>query len=151
MPQGQLRALLRRYVRPYRSLVAVVVMLQIISTLAALYLPTVNAAIIDDGVAQGDTHTITRLGMVMLAVTLVQITCSIGAVYFGSRTGMGFGRDMRSALFHHITGFSAEESSRFGASTLLTRTTNDVQQLQVLVQITCTMLVTAPGSVNLTV
>jgi ATP-binding cassette subfamily B protein len=144
MPQGQLRALLRRYVRPYRSLVAVVVMLQIISTLAALYLPTVNAAIIDDGVAQGDTHTITRLGMVMLAVTLVQITCSIGAVYFGSRTGMGFGRDMRSALFHHITGFSAEESSRFGASTLLTRTTNDVQQLQVLVQITCTMLVTAP-------
>lgn len=144
MPQGQLRALLRRYVRPYRSLVAVVVMLQIISTLAALYLPTVNAAIIDDGVAQGDTRTIMRLGMVMLAVTLVQIACSIGAVYFGSRTGMGFGRDMRSALFHHITGFSAEESSRFGASTLLTRTTNDVQQLQVLVQITCTMLVTAP-------
>ncbi|OHU44352.1 ABC transporter ATP-binding protein [Mycobacteroides chelonae] len=144
MPQGQLRALLRRYVRPYRSLVAVVVMLQITSTLAALYLPTVNAAIIDDGVAQGDTRTIMRLGMVMLAVTLVQIACSIGAVYFGSRTGMGFGRDMRSALFHHITGFSAEESSRFGASTLLTRTTNDVQQLQVLVQITCTMLVTAP-------
>lgn len=144
MPQGQLRALLGRYVRPYRSLVAVVVTLQIISTLASLYLPTVNAAIIDDGVAQGDTRMIMRLGMVMLAVTLVQVACSIGAVYFGSRTGMGFGRDMRSALFHHITGFSAEESSRFGAPTLLTRTTNDVQQLQVLVQVTCTMLVTAP-------
>ncbi len=144
MPQGQLRALLGRYVRPYRSLVAVVVILQTLSTLASLYLPTVNAAIIDDGVAQGDTRMIMRLGMVMLAVTLVQIACSIGAVYFGSRTGMGFGRDMRSALFHHITGFSAEESARFGAPTLLTRTTNDVQQLQVLVQITCTMLVTAP-------
>ncbi|MGH3953455.1 ABC transporter ATP-binding protein [Mycobacteroides salmoniphilum] len=139
-----MRALLGRYVRPYRSLVAVVVTLQIISTLASLYLPTVNAAIIDDGVAQGDTRMIMRLGMVMLAVTLVQVACSIGAVYFGSRTGMGFGRDMRSALFHHITGFSAEESSRFGAPTLLTRTTNDVQQLQVLVQVTCTMLVTAP-------
>lgn len=144
MPQGQLRTLLGRYVHPYRSLVAVVVTLQVISTLAALYLPTVNAAIIDDGVAQGDTRTIMRLGMVMLAVTLVQIACSIGAVYFGSRTGMGFGRDMRSALFHHITGFSAEESARFGAPTLLTRTTNDVQQLQLLVQVTCTMLVTAP-------
>ncbi|MFD6196864.1 ABC transporter ATP-binding protein [Mycobacteriaceae bacterium NPDC060252] len=139
-----MRALLGRYVRPYRSLVAVVVTLQIISTLASLYLPTVNAAIIDDGVAQGDTRMIMRLGMVMLAVTLVQIACSIGAVYFGSRTGMGFGRDMRSALFHHITGFSAEESARFGAPTLLTRTTNDVQQLQLLVQVTCTMLVTAP-------
>lgn len=144
MPQGQLRALLGRYVRPYRGLVAVVVTLQIISTLASLYLPTVNAAIIDDGVAQGDTRMIMRLGMVMLAVTLVQIACSIGAVYFGSRTGMGFGRDMRSALFHHITGFSAEETTRFGAPTLLTRTTNDVQQLQLLVQVTCTMLVTAP-------
>lgn len=144
MPQGQLRALLGRYVRPYRSLVVVVVILQTISTLASLYLPTVNAAIIDDGVAQGDTRVIMRLGMVMLAVTLVQIACSIGAVYLGSRTGMGFGRDMRSALFHHITGFSAEESARFGAPTLLTRTTNDVQQLQLLVQITCTMLVTAP-------
>lgn len=108
MPQGQLRALLPRYVRPYRGLIAVVVTLQIISTLASLYLPTVNAAIIDDGVAHGDTRTIARLGAVMLGVTLVQITCSIGAVYFGSRTGMGFGRDMRSALFHHITGFSAE-------------------------------------------
>ncbi|MGH3722551.1 MAG: ABC transporter ATP-binding protein [Mycobacterium sp.] len=139
-----MRPLLGRYVRPYRSLVAVVVTLQIVSTLASLYLPTVNAAIIDDGVAQGDTRTIMRLGMLMIGVTLVQIACSVGAVYFGSRTGMGFGRDMRSALFHHITGFSAEESSRFGAPTLLTRTTNDVQQLQVLVQITCTMLLTAP-------
>ncbi|WP_203448781.1 MULTISPECIES: ABC transporter ATP-binding protein [unclassified Mycobacteroides] len=139
-----MRALLGRYVRPYRRLVGVVVTLQIVSTLASLYLPTVNAAIIDDGVAQGDTRTIVRLGMVMLAVTLVQISCSIGAVFFGSRTGMGFGRDMRSALFHHVTGFSAEESARFGAPTLLTRTTNDVQQLQLLVQVTCTMLVTAP-------
>ena len=136
--------LLRTYVRPYRSLVAIVALLQVISTLAALYLPTVNAAIIDDGVAKGDTETIMRLGGVMLAVSGLQVLCAVGAVYFGSRTGMGFGRDLRSSIFNHVTGFSAHETARFGAPTLLTRTTNDVQQIQVLVQMTCTMLITAP-------
>ena len=139
-----LLALLRQYVRPYRSLLAVVAVLQVISTLASLYLPTVNAAIIDDGVAKGDTGTIVELGGVMLAVSALQVLCAIGAVYFGSRAGMGFGRDMRSAIFHHVTGFSAEETARFGAPSLLTRTTNDVQQIQLLVQLTCTMLITAP-------
>jgi ABC-type multidrug transport system fused ATPase/permease subunit len=139
-----LLALLRQYVRPYRRLVAVVMVLQLISTLASLYLPTVNAAIIDDGVAKGDTETIVELGGVMLAVTGLQVLCSVGAVYFGSRTGMGFGRDVRSAVFHHVTGFSAQETARFGAASLLTRSTNDVQQIQILVQLTCTMLVTAP-------
>ena len=80
----------------------------------------------------------------MLAVTALQVVCAIGAVYFGSRAGMGFGRDLRSAIFHHVTGFSAEETARFGAPSLLTRTTNDVQQIQLLVQLTCTMLITAP-------
>jgi len=141
---GMLLALLRQYVRPYRRLVAVVMVLQLISTLASLYLPTVNAAIIDDGVAKGDTETIVELGGVMLAVTGLQVLCSVGAVYFGSRTGMGFGRDVRSAVFHHVTGFSAQETARFGAASLLTRSTNDVQQIQILVQLTCTMLVTAP-------
>ena len=139
-----LLAIVRQYVRPYRWLVATVMTLQVISTLAALYLPTVNAAIIDDGVAKGDTQTITRLGGVMLAVSGLQVLCAVGAVYFGSRTGLGFGRDLRWAMFHHVTGFSAQETARFGAPSLLTRTTNDVQQIQVLVQMTCTILITAP-------
>jgi len=139
-----LLALLRQYIRPYRRLVAVLMVLQTISTLATLYLPTVNATIIDDGVAKGDTATIVRLGMVMLGVTGVQAVCSIAAVYFGSRTGMGFGRDLRSAMFGHITTFSEQETARFGAPTLLTRSTNDVRQIQYLVQITCLVLVAAP-------
>jgi len=139
-----LLALVRRYVRPYRRLVAAVMVLQTVSTLASLYLPTVNAAIIDDGVAKGDTGLIGRLGLVMLAVTALQGGCAIGAVYFGSRTGMGLGRDVRAAMFGHVTTFSDSETARFGAPSLLTRTTNDVQQIQVLVQMTATVLVTAP-------
>jgi ABC-type multidrug transport system fused ATPase/permease subunit len=139
-----LLALLRQYVRPYRWLVAAVMVLQTISTLASLYLPTVNAAIIDDGVTKGDTAMIAKLGIVMLAVTGLQVVCAIGAVYFGSRTGMGFGRDLRSAMFHHVITFSERETARFGAPSLLTRTTNDVQQIQVLMQMTTTVLVTAP-------
>lgn len=139
-----LLALLRQYIRPYRRLVAVLMVLQLISTMATLYLPTVNAAIIDDGVAKGDTATILRLGVLMLAVTGVQLLCSIGATYFGSRTGMGFGRDLRLAMFDHVTTFSERETARFGAPTLLTRSTNDVRQIQYLVQITATVLVTAP-------
>jgi ATP-binding cassette, subfamily B, multidrug efflux pump len=139
-----LLALLRQYVRPYRRLVATVMALQLISTLASLYLPTVNAAIIDDGIAKGDTTTIVHLGGVMFAVTALQVVCSVGAVYFGSRTGMGFGRDLRSAMFHQVTTFSEHETARFGAPSLLIRTTNDVRQIQFLVQMTCTVLVTAP-------
>lgn len=139
-----LAALLRQFIRPYRQLVGAVMALQVISTLASLYLPTVNAAIIDDGIATGDTATIIRLGLVMLAVTALQVVCAVGAVYFGSRAGMGFGRDLRSAMFHHVITFSEHETARFGAPSLLTRTTNDVQQIQVLVQMTFTVLVTAP-------
>ncbi|HET7667806.1 MAG TPA: ABC transporter ATP-binding protein [Mycobacterium sp.] len=136
--------LLRRYTRPYRSLLAIVAALQLVSTLASLYLPTVNAAIIDDGVAQGNLPRIVELGAVMLAVTGMQVVCAIGAVYFGSRAGMGVGRDLRATVFGHVTGFSAEETARFGTPSLLTRTTNDVQQIQLLVQLGCTMLITAP-------
>ena len=139
-----LLALLRRYVRPYRRQVAAVMALQTLSTLASLYLPTVNAAIIDDGVAGGDTGLIGRLGLVMLAVTGLQGACAVGAVYFGSRTGMGVGRDLRSAVFDRVIGFSESETARFSAPSLLTRTTNDVQQIQVLVQMSATVLVTAP-------
>jgi ATP-binding cassette, subfamily B, multidrug efflux pump len=139
-----LLALLRQYIQPYRRLVAVLMVLQVVSNLASLYLPTVNAAIIDEGVARGDTATIIRLGMVMLSVTGLQVVCSVGAIYVGSRTGMGFGRDLRAAMFEHVTTFSERETARFGASTLLTRSTNDVRQIQYLVQITGTVLVTAP-------
>lgn len=137
-------ALLRQYVRPYRRLLVIVATLQVISTLASLYLPTVNAAIIDDGVAKGNTRRIVELGGVMLGVTGLQVACAIGAVFFGSRTAMGFGRDLRSAIFHHVTTFSAEETGRFGAPSLLTRTTNDVGQIQQLLQMTATILITAP-------
>lgn len=136
--------LLRRYAGPYRTAIIVVASFQVVSSLASLFLPTVNAKIIDDGVARGDTHAIVELGAIMLGVTALQVLCAVGAVYFGSRVGMGFGRDLRAAMFHHVTGLSAEETARFGAPTLLTRTTNDVQQIQVLLQMTCTMLITAP-------
>ena len=139
-----LLALLRRFVPPYRWLVAAVVVLQTLSTLASLYLPTVNAALIDDGVAKGNTALIVRLGLVMLAVTGAQSVCAVAAVYFSSRTGMGVGRDLRSAMFRRVLGFSDTETTRFSAPSLLTRTTNDVQQIQVLVQMTATVLVTAP-------
>ncbi|MGZ4584467.1 MAG: ABC transporter permease, partial [Mycobacterium sp.] len=139
-----LARLLWRYARPYRRLIAVVVALQLVSGLAWLYMPTIDASIIDDGVIKGDTSTILRLGAVLLGVCGLEVLCSAGAVYFGSRTGMGVGRDLRSAIFHHVTGFSATDVARFGAPSLLTRTTNDVQQIQVLVQMTCTVLITAP-------
>ncbi len=139
-----LLALLRQYILPYRAMVAVLMVLQSISTMASLYLPTVNAAIIDDGVSKGDTSTIMRLGMVMLVVTGVQALCAVGATYFGSRTGTGFGRDLRAAVFDHVLRFSEHETARFGAPTLLTRSTNDVRQIVFLVQTSATVLVTAP-------
>lgn len=139
-----LLALLRQYIRPYHRPVAALMLLQSISTMASLYLPTVNAAIIDDGVARGDTATIVRLGMLMLMVTGLQALCAVGATYFGSRTGTGFGRDLRAAMFDHIITFSEHETARFGAATLLTRSTNDVRQIVFLVQTTATVLVTAP-------
>lgn len=139
-----LLALLRQYIRPYRRLVAALMVLQSISTLASLYLPTVNAAIIDDGVSQGNTAAIVRLGGVMLGVTGLQALCAVGATYLGSRTGTGFGRDLRAAMFEHVITFSERETARFGAATLLTRSTNDVRQIVFLVQMTATVLVTAP-------
>jgi ATP-binding cassette subfamily B protein len=136
--------LLRIYLRRYRRELSAVVALQLVGTIASLYLPSLNARIIDRGVALGDTGYIVRTGGWMLLVTLVQIACSIAAVYFGARAGMSFGRDLRSAIFHRVSEFSEREVGRFGAPTLITRTTNDVQQVQMLVVLGCTMLVTAP-------
>jgi len=139
-----LLALLRRFLRPYRWRVAVLIVLQLVSALASLYLPTVNAAIIDDGISTGNTNTIVTLGGVMLAVTGVQVLCSLGVLYVSSLALMGLGRDLRSAMFHHVTSFSERETSRFGVPSLLTRTTNDIGQIQVLVQIAGTIMVAAP-------
>ncbi|NUR73737.1 MAG: ABC transporter ATP-binding protein [Hamadaea sp.] len=136
--------LLRKHLRPYRGAIALVVLLQFISTLATLYLPTLNADIIDDGVVTGDTGYIIKIGGVMLGVTLIQIACSIGAVYFGARTAMAVGRDIRAALFDSVESFSLREVGKFGAPSLITRTTNDVQQVQMLVLLTFTLMVAAP-------
>lgn len=136
--------LLRERLRPYTTPLMVVVVLQFVGTMAALYLPSLNADIIDNGVVRGDTGYIVRTGLVMLGVSLVQILCSVSAVYFGARTAMGFGRDVRAAVFHRVGSFSAREMTRFGAPSLITRTTNDVQQVQMLVLLSATMMVTAP-------
>jgi ATP-binding cassette subfamily B protein len=121
-----------------------VVLLQFVGTMAALYLPSLNADIIDRGVAQGDTGYIVRTGGVMLAVSLLQILCSASAVYVGARTAMAFGRDTRAALFHRVGAFSSREVHQIGAPSLITRNTNDVQQVQMLVLMTFTMMVAAP-------
>src|SRR3984893_3803825 len=136
--------LLRQYLRPYSNLLLAVVALQLVSSMANLYLPSLNADIIDKGVAKGDTNFILATGGWMLLVTLVQIACAVAAVYFGAKTAMGFGRDVRSAIFHRVGTFSAREVSHFGAPSLITRNTNDVQQVQLVGVMTCTMLIAAP-------
>jgi len=136
--------LLRTYLRPYTTALIAVVALQLVATMASLYLPSLNADIIDKGVAKGDTGYIVSTGGWMLLVTLVQIACSIAAVYFGARAAMSFGRDVRSAIFHRVGTFSAREVGTFGAPSLITRNTNDVQQVQMLVLMTATLMVSAP-------
>jgi ATP-binding cassette, subfamily B, multidrug efflux pump len=136
--------LLRRYLQPYRTPITYVVLLQFVQTLAMLYLPTLNADIIDKGVINQDNGYIMRVGMLMLAVSLVQVVCQGGAVFFGARTAAAIGRDVRSALFHRVQSFSAREVGQFGTPSLITRTTNDVQQIQLLTVMTLTMMVSAP-------
>jgi ATP-binding cassette subfamily B protein len=136
--------LLLRYLRPYRRPLALVVGLQLVGTMASLYLPSLNADIIDNGVAAGDTGYIMRTGFVMLGVSVLQMACSIGGVYYGARTAMAFGRDLRAAIFHGVGSFSSREFAGFGAPSLITRITNDVQQVQMLVVMACTMFVAAP-------
>lgn len=137
-------ALLRRFLRPYTPLLVAVVLLQLLQASSALYLPTLNASIIDDGVATGDTALIWRTGAVMLAVSLLQIAGQVGATWFGARTAMAMGRDLRQAIFDRALSFSAKEVNGFGAPTLITRNTNDVQQVQTLVLMTAIMIVGAP-------
>ncbi|MEE6282994.1 ABC transporter ATP-binding protein [Georgenia sunbinii] len=135
---------LRRFLRPYRRDVGFVVVLQFLQTIAALSLPSLNAAIIDNGVVAGDTGYILRVGGVMLAISAAQVLCAIAAVYFGARTAMSVGRDIRRATFTRVQRFSAAELGQFGAPSLITRSTNDVQQVQMVTLMTFTIIVMAP-------
>jgi ATP-binding cassette subfamily B multidrug efflux pump len=136
--------LLRTYLRPYGKPLALLVLLQLASTIASLYLPSINGNIIDRGVATGDTTYVLERGGMMLAIAAFQIVCSLSAVYFGARVAMGYGRDLRAGIFHHVGRLSAREVGKIGAPSLITRTTNDVQQVQMLVLMSVTMLVMAP-------
>jgi len=136
--------LLVQFVRPHWPLLLGVLVFQLAQSIASLFLPTLNADIIDNGVAKGDTGHILALGAVMLGVSLLQVACSIAAVYLGARLAMAYGRDVRTAVFHRVGEFSERDVSRFGAPSLITRNTNDVQQVQMLVLMGCTLLLSAP-------
>ncbi len=137
-------ALLRRCLCPYAGLLLCVLVLQFAEVMASLYLPTLNADIIDKGVAAGDAGYIWRMGVFMLGVSLAQGVCSVAATYLAARAAMSMGRDLRGEVFDRVSGFCEREISAFGAGSLITRNTNDVQQVQMLVMMSCTMLVTAP-------
>ena len=136
--------LLRVGLRPYRWQIGLVLVLVLIQVIANLYLPTLNADIINHGVVTGDTAYILKIGAIMLGVTLIYVIAAIASVYLGSRTSMGMGRDTRSALFRRVQGFSQAEINRFGAPSLITRTTNDVQQVQMVTLMMLNVVLQAP-------
>ncbi|WP_089101550.1 ABC transporter ATP-binding protein [Streptomyces hyaluromycini] len=136
--------LLRTYLRPYRKPISILVLLQFLQTCATLYLPTLNAHIIDNGVVKGDTDYILSFGALMIGISLAQVVCNIGAVYYGARTASALGRDVRAAVFDRVQSFSSREVGHFGAPSLITRTTNDVQQVQMLVLMAFTLMASAP-------
>jgi ATP-binding cassette, subfamily B, multidrug efflux pump len=134
------------YLRPYARKLAAVVGLQLVGVVCSLLLPRLNAAIIDRGVTTGDTPYILQMGGIMLAIAAVNVACTVAAVYYGAGAAMAYGRDLRGAIMHHVGSLSAREVGVFGAPSLITRTTNDVQQIQMLVLMIMTMLVMAPIS-----
>ncbi|MFF2843942.1 ABC transporter ATP-binding protein [Paenarthrobacter sp. NPDC057981] len=136
--------LIRRYSKPYLPQIVAVLIFQLASTIATLYLPSLNAKIIDEGVSRGDTDFIWRTGALMLAVALGQVLTAIIAVYFGARVAMAIGRDLRRSVFRQVSSFSAQDVNRFGAPTLITRGTNDVQQVQMLVLMGLNFMVSTP-------
>lgn len=138
-----IRILLSRS-KPYTGYVIAVLLLQALSTAATLYLPSLNAKIIDKGVAQVDIDYIWRTGGIMLIVAFIQVSAAIAAIWFGSRTAMGLGRDLRSEVFRRVTRYSAEDMSNFGTATLITRGTNDVQQVQMVYMMMLNFMVAAP-------
>jgi ATP-binding cassette subfamily B multidrug efflux pump len=144
MSSNAMNRLLKRGLKPYLTQLFIVVLLQAMATFASLELPTLNADIIDNGVAKGDTHYIWVHGAYMLGISLIQVFAQIGAAFFGARLAMAFGRDTRAAVFDNVLSFSSREVNQFGAPSLITRTTNDVQQVQQLVLMTCIMILGAP-------
>ncbi|HIZ34622.1 MAG TPA: ABC transporter ATP-binding protein/permease [Candidatus Ruania gallistercoris] len=136
--------LIRRYLKPYRAEVLLVCVLQLVQTLAALYLPTLNAQIIDEGVVTGDVDLIWRTGGLMLAISGVQALTNVVAIYFGARTAMALGRDVREGLFTRVMAFSTQEMTQVGTPSLITRSTNDVQQVQMFVFMGLTVIIMAP-------
>ncbi|MCX4980761.1 ABC transporter ATP-binding protein [Streptomyces sp. NBC_00572] len=136
--------LLAPRLRPYRALLVLLVALQLVQSLASLALPALNAGVIDQGVLRGDTDRVLSGGAEMVAVTLLQAAAAAAATYTGARIAMGVARDLRSEVFRRVQEFSAQERGRFGAASLITRTTNDVQQIQTFTVLVLTMLVAAP-------
>ena len=136
--------LVRKYTKPYLSLIILAVVLQLASTLATLYLPSLNARIIDEGVVQGDTAFIWRVGGLMLAVAFGQVVSAVLAVWCGARVAMAAGRDMRTGVYQRVDSFSSHDVSRFGAATLITRGTNDVQQVQLIILMGLNFMVMVP-------
>jgi len=136
--------LVRTYLTPYAGMLGVLLALQLVATLASLYLPSLNGRIIDEGVATGDTSFILRTGVVMLAVSFVQIIATIGATRIGAQTSASLGREVRSSVFRRVGQFSAQELSRFGAPTLVSRSTNDVTQVQTVTYMFLAIMVSAP-------
>ncbi|HET9621405.1 MAG TPA: ABC transporter ATP-binding protein [Kofleriaceae bacterium] len=136
--------MLRQFLRPYGRRLAALVALQLCSVTATLYLPNLYARIVDEGVVRQDVTAILRTGSIMLGVSLVQVASAIAAVYFGAQIAIAIGRDLRGAVFHRVGAFSAHEVGKFGAPSLLTRCTNDVQQVQMLVLMGATMLISTP-------
>ena len=138
---------MRSYLLPYKKLLWAVFAFQIVAVTATMTLPTLNAMLIDNGILRGNTNYILKIGAVMLVLSLIQAVFGISSTWFGSRAGMGFGRDVRDRLFHTVTGFSTREVDSFGAPSLITRITNDVQQVQTLVVMLCTSFIGAPITV----
>lgn len=139
-----LRRILKSHLWPYRNLLLLVLLFQSIQTFATLSLPDLNADLIDHGVLAGDNAYIWRTGGIMMCFALVQIVFAVIAVRYGARVAMSFGRDVRRDIFHQVTGYSAQEVGKFGAPSLITRITNDVQQMQMVVVMFTTMMVAAP-------
>jgi len=137
-------SLVLTHAKPYKAWIAAVFVLQLISTIAALYLPSLNAQIIDKGISSGDTDFIWSTGMIMLIVCLVQVVTAIGGIYYGARTAMAIGRDLRREVYRKVDSLSALELGRFGTATLITRGTNDVQQVQMLALMTLNFMVSTP-------
>jgi ATP-binding cassette subfamily B multidrug efflux pump len=141
--------LLKSNLLPYRKLLLAVLVLQVVQVSATMSLPTINANIIDKGILAGDTSYIVRMGGIMLGLALVQGVFAVWATYYGAKAATSFGRDIRNDLFHRVTSFSTREVDQFGSPSLITRITNDVQQVQMLVIMLCTMFVAAPITIGI--